>query len=274
PSQPGAHPNAHLTVWPAHEQYGLVWACLGEPILGPPAIREIDTGRTDWEVACGEVFDVRCGLRSITENFRDSSHFAFVHRETFGDVSPEIPAYEVRRNGWRLEWDLTVTFGTRWEVDRPGQDSHSKYRFGETQGDAREVGCASQRTQLLHYRFAVPSLAYVYTEHRGAGRLVCQAAAPLDRDSTRSRVFWLVAADSAFRGREGGLATQLDIESRVFAEDVPIVESLDPAESPLGLEGQAHVRADRYSIAYRRMFAELLGSFSGGEETGRPPGVA
>src|SRR5262249_1007691 len=97
PSQPGAHPNAHLTVWPAHEQYGLVWACLGEPILGPPAIPEIDTGRTDWEVACGEVFDVRCGLRSITENFRDSSHFVFVHRETFGDVSPEIPAYEVRR---------------------------------------------------------------------------------------------------------------------------------------------------------------------------------
>src|SRR5215471_9055306 len=36
PSQPGAHPNAHMTVWLSQERYGLVWACLGEPILGHP----------------------------------------------------------------------------------------------------------------------------------------------------------------------------------------------------------------------------------------------
>jgi hypothetical protein len=71
-----------------------------------------------------------------------------------------------------------------------------------------------------------------------------------------------------------GIAGLGDIESRVFAEDVPIVESLDPAESPLGPGGQAHVRADRYSVAYRRMFAELIESLSGDQETSRRPGLA
>src|SRR5712692_7169129 len=77
PSQPGAHPNARLATWPAEERYGLVWTCLGEPLLEMPAIPEMDRGHS-WGMACGQTFDVGCGVRSITENFRDSSHFAFV----------------------------------------------------------------------------------------------------------------------------------------------------------------------------------------------------
>jgi len=141
-----------------------------------------------------------------------------------------------------------------------------KYRFGDTQGDGQGSGRFGSRTQLLHYRFVMPSLAYVRTEHHGAERLVCQAAAPLDENGTRSRAFWFVTADSAFLEREGALARQVDIEARIFAEDVPIVESLDPVEPSLELDRQAHVRADRYSIAYRRMFAELLEKFSNGHE--------
>lgn len=270
PSQPSAHPSARLTTWPAEERYGLVWACLGEPLLEVPAIPEID--RADgWEVACGEVFDVGCGLRSITENFRDSSHFAFVHRERFGDVSPEIPAYEVCRDGWTLAWDLPVTFGPRWEVWAAEDDGRPRYRFGETGGDGSGApGGDGTRTQLLRYRFGAPSLSYVHSEHEGAGRLVCQVAAPLGIEGVRCRVFWFVAADAAFLQREGGLGTQVDIESRVFAEDVPIVESLDPLEAPLELDGQAHVRADRYSVAYRRLFGDLLRRFVVSRETGGP----
>src|SRR5712691_3652069 len=200
PSQPGAHPNARLTTWPAEERYGLVWTRLGEPLLEMPAIPEVDGGQ-GWEVACGEVFDVGCGLRSITENFRDSSHFAFVHRDTFGDVSPEIPAYKVRRAGWTLAWDLPVTFGARWEV-RGAEDGRPKYRFGDTGGAGSTASAGdATRTQLLSYRFAVPSLSYVYTEHEGAGRLVCQVAAPLGIDGVRCRVFWFVAADPVFLER-------------------------------------------------------------------------
>jgi phenylpropionate dioxygenase-like ring-hydroxylating dioxygenase large terminal subunit len=83
-------------------------------------------------------------------------------------------------------------------------------------------------------------------------------------------VFWFVAANEAFRRRFGALDTQIAIEAKVFSEDVSIVEALDPSEAPLDLDGQAHVRADRYSVAYRRLYAELLDGFAEWNDRGTP----
>jgi phenylpropionate dioxygenase-like ring-hydroxylating dioxygenase large terminal subunit len=216
PSQPGAHPNARLESAPARKRFGLVWTTLGDPLLEAPAIPEMEDVDGGWEVACGQWFDVRCGLRTITENFRDSSHFAFVHRDTFGDVNPEIPPYTVDRQGWTLSWSIPLTFGARWAADGRDRERASKYRFGETDGEQ-----PAEERMDLHYRFAVPSLAYVFTEHaEGGRRLVCQAAAPIDTLGERCRVFWFVAANEAFRRRFGGLEAQLAIEAKVFSEDV------------------------------------------------------
>jgi phenylpropionate dioxygenase-like ring-hydroxylating dioxygenase large terminal subunit len=263
PSQPGARPAARLATVPSRERAGLVWATLESPLMESPAIPETEDAEGGWEFGLGDWFDVSCGLRTITENFRDSSHFAFVHRETFGDVNPEVPAYTVHADGRRLSWTLPIRFGSAWSVNGGDRDRSSKYRFGETEGEEAE-----DEEVLLHYRFDVPSLSYVYTEQGGARRLVCQAAAPLDTASTHCRVFFLVAADAEFRRRHGDIATQVAIETRVFSEDVPIVEGLDPTEAPLDLEGQAHVRADRYSVAYRRLYAELLEAFRRTREEG------
>jgi phenylpropionate dioxygenase-like ring-hydroxylating dioxygenase large terminal subunit len=271
PSQPGAHPAARLGTVPSRERFGLLWASLETAVMDPPSIPETEDADGGWEFGLGDWFDVSCGLRTITENFRDSSHFAFVHRETFGDVNPEVPPYTVESDGRRLSWTLPIRFGSAWSVDGDDRDRSSKYRFGETEGEE-----ATDEQVLLHYRFDLPSLSYVYTEHEGgARRLVCQAAAPLDTESRRCRVFFLVAADAEFRRRQGDIATQVAIEAQVFSEDVPIVEGLDPTEAPLDLDGQAHVRADRYSIAYRRLYGELLEAFGRSRAGGTaftPPG--
>jgi hypothetical protein len=154
-------------------------------------------------------------------------------------------------------------------VDDGGRDRSAKYRFGETDGNGAAPGATEQT--LLHYRFELPALSYVYTEHGGgARRLVCQVAAPLDTAGTRCRVFFFVAADAEFVRRHGGLDEQVQIEARVFAEDVPIVEGIEPTEAPLDLQGQAHVRSDRYSIAYRRLYRELLDRFEESRERGVP----
>ena len=219
PSQPGAHPNVRLQSVSSRERFGLVWTTLGDPLLEPPEIAEMQDPDGGWEVACGQWFDVRCGLRSITENFRDSSHFAFVHRDTFGDVNPEISAYTVDRRSGGLSWSISLTFGPRWATDTVARERASKYRFGETDGTPSE-----EERLDLHYRFAVPSFAYVFTEHaEGGRRLVCQAATPTDTTGQRCRVFWFVAANEAFRRRFGDLKTQLTIEAKVFSEDVRIV---------------------------------------------------
>jgi phenylpropionate dioxygenase-like ring-hydroxylating dioxygenase large terminal subunit len=258
PSQPGAHPTATLRSLPVAERFGLVWTCLRDPALEPPRIPEAEVAGEDWETAAGAWFDVACGLRSITENFRDSSHFAFVHRDTFGDVNPAVPPYAVERDGWRLSWTIPLTFGAEWAATPDGRSRSSKYRFGEIGGQDRAI-----EHMALHYRFEAPSLAYVFTEHPDGGRrLVAQAAAPIEPEDPRCRVFWFVAANEAFRRRFGGLEAQLAIEAKVFSEDVPIVEGLDPPEAPLDRDGQTHVRADRYSIAYRRLYAELVAATS------------
>ncbi len=270
PSQPGAHPAAVLSTVAASERFGLVWASLREPVADLPSIPETADVEGGWELRLGDPFDVRCGLRTITENFRDSSHFAFVHRDTFGDVSPEVPAYSVRADRGRLAWEVLLTFGSAWSVDGAEARRRSpRYRFGETDGAGAGDGAAERA--LLHYRFELPALAYVYTEHDGgARRIICQVAAPLDTEGTRSRVFFFVAADAEFRGRQGELDKQVEIEARVFAEDVPVVEGLEPTEAPLDLQGQAHVRSDRYSIAYRRLYRELLDRFVDARERGVP----
>ena len=75
-------------------------------------------------------------------------------------------------------------------------------------------------------------------------------------------MFFFVAANASFRAQYGAVAEQVALESRVFAEDIPIVAALDPPESPLELDGQAHVRADRYAVAYRQLYRELLDQFA------------
>jgi phenylpropionate dioxygenase-like ring-hydroxylating dioxygenase large terminal subunit len=264
PSQPGAHPAAKLETFPARTGFGLVWVSIGEPFLQAPEIPEMADPADDWETGQGEPFDVGCGLRSITENFRDSSHFAFVHKQTFGNVSPLIPGYTVRRDGWRLAWEFVLRYADEWQAE-DGAGPGSKYRFGGTDADPADAGVASQ--QLIHYRFGAGSLSYVYTEHPGGGkRIVCQVAAPLTTDGAGCRVFFFVAANAAFRAQYGDVADQVALESRVFAEDVPIVESLDPPESPLELDGQAHVRADRYAVAYRQLYRDLLDQFAAAQQ--------
>jgi vanillate O-demethylase monooxygenase subunit len=234
PSQPELRSTATLELLPSAERFGLVWASLGEPRHELPSIPEMEQDPGGgWELELGEWFDVGCGLRSITENFRDSSHFAFVHRDAFGDVNPAVPAYSVRTEDFRLSWEIPLTFGTSWAVRT--DDDGPKYRFGADSGNGSTPGAAGI---LLHYRFELPALAYVYTEH-------------------------------GF-GSKGSLASQVQLEARIFSEDVPIVGTLDPKEAPLDLEGQAHVRADRYSVAYRKLYREILSESRSWAQSGQP----
>ena len=71
-------------------------------------------------------------------------------------------------------------------------------------------------------------------------------------------MFFFVEANDSFRAQYGAVAEQVALESRVFAEDIPIVAALDPPETPLELDGQEHVRADCYAVAYRQLYRELL----------------
>jgi phenylpropionate dioxygenase-like ring-hydroxylating dioxygenase large terminal subunit len=176
-------------------------------------------------------------LRQITENFRDPAHFPFVHAETLGpDVPQVVNPYRVRRTGWDLAWDVTF----------PAPDDDDP--------DA-VLG-------PMHYSVALPSFACVWltSQHDGVRRLIGQVAAPISGGGDRVRLFWFLGHEPI--GPEADvyltLEERLREEAEIFAEDCRIVANMTPAEAPLGLDTQVHTRADRFAIAYRQGYRDLL----------------
>ena len=197
PSQPGAHPAARLEAVASRERFGLVWASLQDPLTEPPSIPETEDAAGEWEFGHGDWFEVACGLRTITENFRDSSHFAFVHRETFGDVNPEVPAYTVRADGRRLSDPADPLRLGMVGRRRPGALVEVPLRGDRGHGGRGRAGAAA-----LPVRRPVARLRL----HRARGRRPASGlpggGAP-GTESRRCRVFFLVAADAEFRRRQG-----------------------------------------------------------------------
>lgn len=241
-----AHPTGiALTTYPVREAYGHVWSCLEEPYLDLPEL--IGYGSPGWQYAFGTPHDLACGMRQLTENFRDMAHFPFVHTGTMGpDVRREVDHYEVKRDGWDLEWALTTELG----------------------GTALNGNSALANRQTLTYRVSLPMAAYVRTSFPdGSMRFVAQFATPVNADGTRVRQFWVVGIDETVAGPHGvSLDEMWEYEREIFEEDYPIVENQWPAEAPLDVHSQVHTRSDKYGIVFRRLYRELLADFGGDQQ--------
>jgi phenylpropionate dioxygenase-like ring-hydroxylating dioxygenase large terminal subunit len=229
-----------LRTYPVREAYGHVWSCLEDPYLPFPGL--IGYGKADWQYGYGVPADLACGMRQLTENFRDMAHFPFVHTGTMGpNVRHEVDPYEIWRSGWDLEWALTTELG----------------------GTALDGNQALANRQTLTYRITLPMAAYVRTSFPdGAGRFVAQFATPINAEGTRVRQFWIVGIDATVSAEHGvSLEEMWEYERKIFEEDYPIVENQWPAEAPLDVHGQVHARSDKYSIVFRRLYTELLAEF-------------
>ncbi len=239
-------PGFTLSTRPVCELYGHVWASLEEPYLPPPVINgyHADT----WDLGCGDPTDLSCGMRQLTENFRDTAHFPFVHQKSMGpNVQRVVPTYEVNQNGWELSWNLTIDLGGT------ALDAHADLANGQT----------------LNYSLAMPMTASVLTAFPGGSRrLVAQFAVPIAADGLTVRQFWIVGVE---KNATHGVSMQemWEYERLIFEEDFHIVENQQPREAPLTGNTQVHTRADRFSLAYRRAYVKLLEQFSaehGGSE--------
>jgi phenylpropionate dioxygenase-like ring-hydroxylating dioxygenase large terminal subunit len=237
----GGLPNVALRTFPVTEAYGHVWSCLDDPYLPFPEMVGYD--RPGWQYAFGDPADLACGMRQLTENFRDMAHFPFVHTGTMGPhVRRDVDGYEIKRDDWDLEWALTTDLG----------------------GTALDGHESLAGRQTLTYRVTLPMAAYVRTSFPdGGGRFVAQFATPINAERTRVRQFWVVGIDETVVGPYGiSLPEMWQYEKDIFEEDYPIVENQAPAESPLDVHSQVHTRADKYSIVYRRTYQELLATFA------------
>ena len=216
-------PKAAIKSYPVIERFGHVWTCLGDPVFDLPNPPEIADLELEWRAA--DPIHAEVGFMAATENFRDMAHFPFVHGPSMGEVNPVVTDLDVRRDG---------------------REVRASYFYGRVSGsDFSDVGDA-----WMHYHSYAPGIATILYDFGDLGkRYLVDFPSPVSYD--KCIIFWGVATDKDFRG---GTADEiLEIETKVFNEDTPILEGLEPKEVPLaGQAFEVSAPADIYTLNYRR----------------------
>ena len=239
PARPqGAIPSRlNLFTYPAVERFGLVWTTLGGtagatsgegdaaphlptmPHWNDPGFQQINV----------PAFDVAGFAGRQVEGFIDVAHFAFVHTATFADPDQaEVPDYTTRETEFGFVADYWSTVGN--------------YPIGVD-------GRAPKDFQWLrHFEVTLPFTATLTIHFPDDARLVIMnAASPVS--ARRTRLFAPICRNFDLHlPMEAVHAFNL----KVFEEDRAIVEAQRPERLPLDLRLEAHIPADRSSIAYRQ----------------------
>ena len=235
PSHPSGNipTKLHLKTYPAIVKYGLVWTCLRPDTATGAFASEPICPMPHWDdagfqqIVCPP-FDIFGFAGRQIEGFLDVAHFAFVHTQTFGDASNAVvPPYPT-------------------QVHPTGFDAHYRSFVGNY-----PIGVTGRGSEgfewLRHFNVHLPFTATLHIHFPGESRLVIMnAASPVSAKHTR-----------LFAPMARNFDTDLPVEDvyefnrRVFEEDKAMVEAQMPECLPLDPKLEAHIPADRSSIAYR-----------------------
>jgi phenylpropionate dioxygenase-like ring-hydroxylating dioxygenase large terminal subunit len=220
-------PTAHVKTHVATEQYGLLWASLGEPGKGIPVFREWDD-QSFRKVFCGP-YHYRASATRAVENFLDVAHFPFVHGGVLGDEAhAEIGDYNVES----------------------GPDGIVAKNVSVWQPDPDGTG----RGKMVNYTYRVlrPFTA-CFSKHTDEGDFAIQLnVTPVDELSCSA---WMcIALNYANDVPDDDLRSYQD---KITGQDVPVVESQRPERLPLDLQAELHLRSDRIAVAYRKWLRQL-----------------
>jgi phenylpropionate dioxygenase-like ring-hydroxylating dioxygenase large terminal subunit len=235
PAHPGGaiSPRLRLDMYGAQERYGLVWVRLIDN--GPQELPEL----AEWDdpgylqVRLDSV-DIKAAAGRQIEGFLDVGHFAFVHKESFGEPdNPVVPDYKVTKtaSGFVADYISTVSnyaHGYK-HLAPPGFQWHRRFQA------------------------FLPFTAKLTVTFPGGGALhILNAASPVS--ARRTRLFVPLCRNF---DKDAPIEQTLDFNYQVFAEDVEIVETQYPEDLPLNLHDEAHFPADRSSVAYRKGLAAI-----------------
>ena len=235
PAHPGGaiSPRLHLDMFQAQERYGLIWVRLVDN--GSKPLPEM----SEWydpdylQVRLDSV-DINAAAGRQIEGFLDVSHFAFIHKESFGEPdNPIVPDYKVTKTdrGFIADYISTV----------------SNYAHGY-----KHLAPADFQ---WHRRFEtfLPFAAKLTVTFPGGGQLhILNVASPVSARKTRLFVPLCRNFD-----KDSPIEQTLDFNYQVFSEDIEIVETQWPEDLPLNLHDEAHFPADRSSVTYRKGLAAL-----------------
>jgi vanillate O-demethylase monooxygenase subunit len=239
PAEPGAKPTSRMRIqtFPVQEKFGLVWTSL-DPAADPARVPVFPLwDDPDFERILPPSIDIAGSAGRQCEGFLDVAHFAFVHHETFADPNnPVVPFYSVKRNedgtliGDYISDIANIPHGTEPFVPIP-------------------EGFLWRRLFEVQFPF-FPRLTIFFPQDKRLGLFNC--ASPISARLTR--LFVPIVRNFA---KGSDLQSVYEFNRRVFEEDRAIVETQYPEDLPLDLMEEAHIKADRTSIAYRRVLKDM-----------------
>jgi phenylpropionate dioxygenase-like ring-hydroxylating dioxygenase large terminal subunit len=227
PDQRQIPPEARVAAYPARAQWGLVWTVLDEPLGDLPSTPWLEEG--DWQIGHGEPFELPVSFGVMIENFRDVAHFAFVHERTMGTMPEVIESLRPDREG------RVVTMHREMRTGKGADD---------VWGGMRDVT----------YRLVAPNFVAALMHTTDGYRCLLHAARAIRPGE--SAHYWIEGMANGCGG--ASLEEAIASESRIYAEDIAIVSSVQPAELSLELSTEISTLSDAYTLAYREAFNEFV----------------
>ena len=232
-------PRARATApWGVTEQAGIVFLAPEEPVADIP----------DLSIAADDSFlhgvleavRARAGAGLVIDNFIDMAHFPYVHAATIG--TEEATAFD----------DLEVT-REGFVMTAVGEHPFPNH---EDPGVAEGIRPLLQRRRLT-YEYRAPFLATLTIEYVEAGGVNVLHFFVQPEDEHHCRVYTLLHRND-LDGDVGRLAEAVAFETKILEEDVALQERFVELTLPVDPTAEVHVRADRPSLEYRRILADLL----------------
>ncbi len=243
--------RADLTAaWGVQERYGLIWMAPDEP-LGP--IPDFPEWEADgFDSISTTIVRTPVSAGQLVDNFLDASHFPYVHAGTFGDpMAAEVHEDGIEREGWTVR-TVFSTWYRNFDDPLVATGEHPEVQ----PQDLLKEGSASFIVYLrLYFPVTDATLSILFCCH------------PESNSSTR--VYKLIARNDT-HGDQARLDQTVVDEDLILEEDLRVLERYAEMVLHLDLRAEVHTRADRLSVAWRRLLADMVGIAEEQAETELP----
>lgn len=232
--------RAHVNGVLADERYGLVWVCVGTPRAGIPDLGEADD--PSFTLIHELMEEWNCSAPRIIDNALDVSHVAFVHRTSVGSAAnPRLSDFKVTRDGLRLAFSVSYVVKV---------NEQQKINLGIES----ELTGRSTHAELIQPLIFRGALEY---HENGLLHVLYKTATPVD-DSTTLFCQFIARNDTP---DEAAIREIAAVDRIVQSEDKVLLEGVNP-NFPIEVTTELHTKADRMTLEYRRVLAELAAETS------------
>ncbi len=246
-------PQLAVRAYHCAERYGYAWVCLGEPLA---AIPEIPEDSTPGFRRIQQFHDVwKTSPLRLMENSFDNAHFAFVHKNTFGQSNQPIPEkYEIVETDYGFEAETIVAIA----------NPPMAYRITGTTDAATKRHMRNKWFMPFCRRLDI-------TYPSGLRHIIFNCATPIDDGSIKlAQILYRNDAEADCSAKE-----LIAWDAAIIEEDRDILESTDPDSTiDMNRKVESHMPSDRPGIIMRRRLLELLRAHGEDEISEAEPAIS